>query len=252
MYQVNRLIDRLDEQLCAAGVLKVASWKLVQNHAAPKLYAGRLSRGQPQFRTHIGLTPFAPSTRNIPHDVTKPLPLGDNSVDVFQAEDVFEHLRYDDVFAVIDEIHRVLRPGGLFRLSVPDYRCDVYERRSSKDEAGKIVFDPGGGGKYIDGRVEDGGHLWFPIFESVKLLFDRTAFAKSGRVEFRHYTAADGERVLRPIDYSLGYVQRTPDHDPRVTGNPRPFSIVVDAYKNAVSAQSDVVGRSSHALQTEE
>ena len=40
---------------------------------------------------------------------------------------------------------------------------------------------------------------------------------------------SDGSFEMRPIDYSKGYIQRTPDHARGSTQ--RPISIVVDAFK---------------------
>jgi SAM-dependent methyltransferase len=231
MISTNKIIDTADVLLCRIGLIQPAHWDQVRSRKINNLYAGRLSRGARQFSAYVGLTPFAPSTRNIGHDVTAPLPLSDGSIERYQSEDVFEHVPYEKIPFIFNEIHRVLKPGGLFRLSVPDYRCDVYEARSVRNEAGELVFDPGGGGRYEAGRVVDGGHLWFPTYELVKALFDRSHFADRGSVKFLHYTAEDGSRVMEPIDYALGYVQRTPDNDPRVAADRRPLSIVVDAIK---------------------
>jgi SAM-dependent methyltransferase len=156
----------------------------------------------------------------------------DGTIEIFQAEDVFEHIPYEGLANIIDEIYRVLKPGGVFRLSVPDYRCDVYLTRVMRNDHGDIVFDPGGGGQFETGRVVGGGHLWFPVYESVKSLFDRTSFARNGEVRYLHYTDSSGAFVLRPIDHSLGPVRRTPDHDVRARDPRRPLSIVVDAIKN--------------------
>lgn len=49
-----------------------------------------------------------------------PLPFAAASFDLVTALDVLEHL--DDDRAMIREVYRVLRPGGLFLLSVPAYR----------------------------------------------------------------------------------------------------------------------------------
>lgn len=51
--------------------------------------------------------------------------LSDNSVDIYQSEDVFEHIEYQTIPSIFNEIYRVLKPNGLFRLSMPDYRCDI-------------------------------------------------------------------------------------------------------------------------------
>ena len=51
-------------------------------------------------------------------NVEEPLPLGDASFDVIVAGELFEHLQFPD--ALVAEIHRVLRPGGLLLGSVPN------------------------------------------------------------------------------------------------------------------------------------
>jgi hypothetical protein len=133
---------------------------------------------------------------------------------------------------IFNEIHRVLAPGGLFRLSLPDYHFDQYIQRCQRGPRGEIVFDPGGGGKFVDGRVTAGGHVWFPTIEIVRDLFNESLFGTHGVVQFLQYNNGDGTFKLDSIDYGLGYIQRTPDHDSRVVERPRPISIVVDARKS--------------------
>jgi predicted SAM-dependent methyltransferase len=144
---------------------------------------------------------------------------------------VFEHIQYEQLSAIFDEIYRVLKNGGLFRFSVPDYKCDVYSGRSVKNEKGDIVFDPGGGGSFVNEEVRNGGHVWFPTIELVKSLFDQSNFKENGEIRYLHYYGENGEGVTQAIDYKLGYIARTPDHDQRVRYPYRPLSIVVDAYK---------------------
>lgn len=55
------------------------------------------------------------------HDLRRPLPLADGSVRRILAEHVIEHLDFhDDVPRVFAEFHRVLAPGGVVRIIVPD------------------------------------------------------------------------------------------------------------------------------------
>lgn len=51
-------------------------------------------------------------------DVEEPLPLEDGSFDAVVAGELFEHLRFPD--ALVGEIRRVLRPGGVLVGSVPN------------------------------------------------------------------------------------------------------------------------------------
>jgi len=158
--------------------------------------------------------------------------LYDNSVDIYQSEDVFEHIEYNELCNVINEIYRVLKPEGLFRFSMPDYRCDVLYNRSEKNEKNEIIFDPNGGGNYDyeNKKVINGGHLWFPRYESVKSLLDKTKFEKN-KINFLHYYDENNNPITKIIEYSKGYIHRTPDHDNRVSNPYRPMSIVVDCYK---------------------
>ena len=193
------------------------------------LYAGDVPRRKEyDIEGIVGLAIRRATYRTILHDICQKYPLKDNSVDAYQAEDVFEHIEYDKLVDVINEIYRVLKPGAYFRLSVPDYGCDILYNRSKKDESGNIIFDPDGGGKYQDGKVIDGGHVWFPTYEKVLALIDKSDFSK---YEFYHYYDENGNSVTKEIDYSKGYVIRTPDHDKRVQDPYRAMSLVVDLYK---------------------
>ena len=53
-------------------------------------------------------------------DLTRPLPFPGNSVSAVFSSHVFEHLFSDEVGRLIAEIHRVLAPGGVCRVVVPD------------------------------------------------------------------------------------------------------------------------------------
>jgi len=53
-------------------------------------------------------------------DLCKPLPFPDDSVDAIFSSHVLEHLFMDEVERLIDQCYRVLRPGGICRVVVPD------------------------------------------------------------------------------------------------------------------------------------
>lgn len=99
------------------------------------------------------------------------------------------------------------------------------------DGHGRIVYDPLGGAALRGMAVIDGGHLWFPVLESVIALFERSKFNAGSSITILHGYLQSGKGILDPIDYSLGHVQRTPDHDERVQHPRRPMSLVVDAVK---------------------
>lgn len=196
----------------------------------PLLYAGNLSPKLWQYdHGYIGLALNPRYDRDIKQDMTQPLEFEDECAERFQCEDVFEHLPYEKLPAVFEEVYRVLKPGGLFRLSVPDYRCPYLLKRSVYDSAGRIVYDPGGTGRLNSQmQVVNGGHVWFPTIETVRSLYERSPFREPRYLEYWDET---GNPVKHPIDYSLGHIQRTSQHDRRVKDEGIPMSIVVDAIK---------------------
>lgn len=69
--------------------------------------------------------------RHVGHDLRRPLPYADESFAGVYSEHTLEHLYPDEALALLSEVHRVLKPGGVFRCSVPDLRkyVDFYEGR---------------------------------------------------------------------------------------------------------------------------
>lgn len=163
-------------------------------------------------------------------DILNRMPLDDSTVDIYQSEDVHEHLEYDQISDQINEIYRVLKPGGLFRLSVPDYNCDILYNRTDKNSDGSLKFDSGGGGYYDEDekKVKDNGHVWFPNYDNVKMLLENTNFSN---INFLNYWIDKQNFIIKDIDYTNGYIHRTPDNDKRVQNPRSPMSIVVDCYK---------------------
>jgi len=73
----------------------------------------------------------------------KPIPLEDGSVDLVFCSHLVEHLFDDQVDYLFDEVRRVLRPGGVFRVTCPgiDYYINEYnsDRMSAKVFANNFV-----------------------------------------------------------------------------------------------------------------
>src|SRR3989339_897550 len=54
------------------------------------------------------------------HDCRKGIPLKDSSVDFIYTSHFFEHLYRYEVFALLKECYRVLKPSGKIRIVIPD------------------------------------------------------------------------------------------------------------------------------------
>lgn len=62
------------------------------------------------------------------HDITQvPWPLDKNSVDVIRAWNILEHIEVSKIIDVMNECHRILKPGGILDIIVPrsDYTSAI-------------------------------------------------------------------------------------------------------------------------------
>jgi predicted SAM-dependent methyltransferase len=107
----------------------VAEWRW--RPRARRLIADYLAA--PGFKgLHVGCGPFHfdgwlntellgyHSKADFPLDITRPLPLPERSFDALYAAEVIEHLERDAAARFFAEARRVLRDGGVLRLTTPD------------------------------------------------------------------------------------------------------------------------------------
>ncbi len=75
---------------------------------------------------NIDLNPSAPEV--IQHDLSRGIPLPDATCDVVYHAAVLEHIRRSDAELFLAECFRVLKPGGIIRVGVPDLEkiCQLY------------------------------------------------------------------------------------------------------------------------------
>ena len=148
--------------------------------AGELIYFGNLLPHEPQFQSGRwrGLALDPRHGHDIKHDAREPMPFADDSVPGFQSQDVFEHIEREKITPIFDDIYRCLRPGGLFRLSVPDYHAPLLRRRSVFDSHGRVLCDVlmGGSVANAEGGIAvkmtpgGGSHLWFPTYTQVLTL----------------------------------------------------------------------------------
>lgn len=101
---------------------------------------------------------------DVVHDLSRlPFPFQDESFEQIDADHVLEHL--PDVFGVMAEIHRILRPGGHLELAVPHFSRGFAhpEHRRGFDATFPYYFDPKFPGGYsgFTFRCESVRMRWF-------------------------------------------------------------------------------------------
>jgi SAM-dependent methyltransferase len=86
---------------------------------SPTVWLQRLSLVGPMF----SLLPTKFPQNVIYGDIVRGLPLKSNSCNAVYASHVLEHLSREDFDRALKETFRILKPGGTFRLVVPDLEC---------------------------------------------------------------------------------------------------------------------------------
>ena len=56
------------------------------------------------------------------HDLTKPFPWANSSVDIVYSSHTLEHLNKNDGMNFLNECYRILKPGGCLRIVIPDLK----------------------------------------------------------------------------------------------------------------------------------
>lgn len=97
------------------------AWRKAPAHAAaPRILNLGCGRKHLEGAVNLDITPD--TGPDVVHDLNvRPWPFADASFDEVRMMDVLEHL--DDVIATFEELHRVLRPGGVVKISVPHFSC---------------------------------------------------------------------------------------------------------------------------------
>ncbi|MCA1675790.1 MAG: class I SAM-dependent methyltransferase [Actinobacteria bacterium] len=110
--RLRELLGRLD------GVLGV--WDRVRVAGRPVVALDLGCGNTLQHPDNVGIDLFRCAATHVLADVARPLPFATSSVDRIFTVHVLEHL--PDFLPLIDECHRVLRPGGVLHILAPWWR----------------------------------------------------------------------------------------------------------------------------------
>jgi predicted SAM-dependent methyltransferase len=141
---------------------------------------------------NVDLHPHHPSV--VRHDVRQPLPFASGSFDAVFHSHLLEHLPTERVFAFLTDCWRVLRPGGILRVAVPDLEqiARLYLQALDKSLGGDGVWQERYEWLMLElfdqvGRERPGGAM-LDYFRQVRPLAQRFAMDRLG---------ADSEPIRR-------------------------------------------------------
>ncbi|HLJ69543.1 MAG TPA: methyltransferase domain-containing protein [Chloroflexota bacterium] len=135
---------------------------------------------------------------DLPWNLNRPLPLETGTVDAVFHEHVLEHLTLERGLALLEECHRVLRPGGTLRIGVPD--AEAYVRSYCSDPNGFLTAMRPGRPTPLLALQEEfywHGHRTMYDFETLSLVGVAAGFGRFKRCAF-------GESGLDPAPDSAG------------------------------------------------
>ena len=124
------------------------------------------------------------------HDLSHSLPLKDDIVDFIYSSHFLEHLFKPDAERLLKESYRVLKPGGIVRVCVPDLACAVllYSQGKKEQMLENYFF------------VEDkdsflARHKYMYDFELLKQLLEKVGFSQVVRCEYRQGGTPDIDQL---------------------------------------------------------
>lgn len=206
------------------GASPTAGWLNYDNSLTVRIarYPGLLriaSRLKLVSSEHLSFAAVALKAPVVWANVTRHIPAPDNSVSVVYSSHMLEHLDGGAANAFLAEVRRVLEPGGVLRLAVPDLAI-----------LAKDYVMTGDGNAFINGThlarqrpgtliakirwllVGDRGHAWMYDATSLIELLTRTGFVDARPLDPGVTTIGDaGQLNLREREHESLYVEaRTP------------------------------------------
>lgn len=178
-YNYDKLPHKTDQKGVSAGMKRPID-DIIKEMTGIKLDIGCGKQKQPGF---VGIDYRDWGNVDIVHDLEQtPWPLPDNCVMTAVASHVLEHINpHNGVFIdVMDEIWRVVRPGGQFALVVPYAGSPGFWQDPTHcngiTEATLLYFDPDPEGKYA-------GKQYYQFYEPKPWKIEKLAFNTNGNLE---------------------------------------------------------------------
>ena len=173
---------------CGWSVPETDGWRHFD--ASPTLFFERIpvigklyARNKSRFPDHVEFG-----------DIVRGLPVDTQSLDGVYCSHVLEHLSLSDFRVAIENTHRMLRPGGLFRLVLPDleYMVSRYVNDPSQGAALRFMDETGLGfrtrerslARSVVSWLGNSRHLWMWDFDALEPELEREGFTGIRRASF--------------------------------------------------------------------
>ena len=126
-------------------------------------------------------------------DATKPFPFENNVFQYIFSEHMIEHITFKEAEFMLKECYRIMKPGGVIRISTPNiqFLMDLYNNPKTEVQDGYIQQSA----TFIEGKMpltatsvinnffKDWGHQYIHDFESLELLLTNAGFVNVQQME---------------------------------------------------------------------
>ena len=131
-------------------------------------------------------------------DLRNPLPFKDNSVDYIYNEHFLEHLSVQEGLRALMDFRRVLKPGGVLRIAMPDLAEIMSDYSNENWKRDKIDFFQKFGLTFVQTRAEwmninfrAWGHQWLYDWEELERRLREAGFISIAKCELNKSLISD-------------------------------------------------------------
>jgi predicted SAM-dependent methyltransferase len=128
-------------------------------------------------------------------DLTAPLPFPDNSVSMIYSSHVLEHLKIRELFKLICECKRILKPDGIFSASVPNARIYI-EAYHSPEKFNPELFCRYRPAYNFNSRIDYVNYMAYMDGHHRYMFDDENIIVILKRAGFRNVSLRDFDRTL--------------------------------------------------------
>jgi predicted SAM-dependent methyltransferase len=143
-------------------------------------------------------------------DLTEDLPLEANAVQYLYASHFIEHLAFDQAQEFLRRCHRVMRQGGILRLTTPD--LELWVRKYSENDLEfferfyqieQSYPDLATKGQILVGQIRGWTHRWFYDYLSLEDILIRAGFSHVAKREALESSIPDIEKLEPCSEFRL-------------------------------------------------
>lgn len=189
------------------GLAAPANWENFDS--SPTLWLQRLPVVGPCFLAGQPRFPEGVRWGNI----VRGLPIGEAQADRVYCSHILEHLALDEFRRALANTHALLKPGGVFRLVMPDLELlvNAYEKSSEEDRGIKLIRDTlmgyelrkHGAASFLREWLGGSRHLWLWDYAGARKELCAVGFTDVRRAAFGDSGVRDFNSVENPDRWKL-------------------------------------------------